>query len=507
MAAAIAPKVKDPIKVYDARWEVEEFDDAAVTRLFEATVAYGREIGVDTVVLTRDARLGCARVLEIGVDTCVRLGMRVYVNPAPVSTPQGYFTTLWVTQQHARTMGLGITASHNPAQYIGVKFTVPTVAAIGQDCGPLGGLTRVRELYHAPTSYDAVPGGTLSMIDVGREYVDYSLRTAGVKVGELGGLIVVLDAFHGSCGPELHKALSLAGVRVVSRRLIPNGAFPTGSPNPTSQGKMSAAVALAAETGAHAVIGVDGDGDRIVFGDRRGILTAGFAFVPILQSCLETSGRQGAEGGGALYDPKVSPLALAEWGKLGATPLLFRNGHSQIKDYMTARSALAAAEESGHYYHRLTLNGLTVSGENSAVTVLLFLAALKKNPRLLQSLWSLQDRVFTTGEFNYQFPDDTARDAALAALVASCTAKGARSTTATPDGIDLQGTCLDKGVHLTPGNVRLDDGWFSGYLRVATNEKGVVRSYFSAGDPDVGKALEAEARDLLGHRFGGRVVE
>lgn len=512
MSASTAAKLKDPIKVYDARWEVDEFDDAAVARLFEATVAYGREIGVDTVVLTRDARLGCARVLEIGVDTCLRLGMRVYVNPSPVSTPQGYFTTLWVTQQHPRTMGLGVTASHNPAQYIGVKFTVPTVAAIGEGCGPLGGLTRVRELYHAPTKHDDVPGGTLSMIDVGREYVEYSLKTAGVKAGELGGLVVVLDAFHGSCGPELHKALSLAGVRVLSRRLIPNGAFPTGSPNPTSQGKMNAAVELAARAGAHAVIGVDGDGDRIVFGDRRGILTAGFAFVPILKSCLAAEAGGSASGGGgggrgALYDPKVSPLALAEWGRLGATPLLFRNGHSQIKDYMTQRSALAAAEESGHYYHRLTLNGLTVSGENSAVTVLLFLAALKKDPRLMQSLWSLQDRVFTTGEFNYQFPDDAARDAALAALVAHCVAGGARSTTATPDGIDLQGTCIEKGVHLTPGDVRLDEGWFSGYLRVATNEKGVVRSYFSAGDPAVGKALEAAARDLLGNRFGGRVVE
>ena len=40
-------------------------------------------------------------------------------------------------------------------------------------------------------------------------------------------------------------------------------------------------------------------------------------------------------GAKVLYDPKVNPLALAEWGKLGVAPVLFRNGHSQIKDYMT----------------------------------------------------------------------------------------------------------------------------------------------------------------------------
>ena len=53
------PGMRDPIKVYDARWEVAEFDDAQVTRLFEATLAYGRLLGVDTVTFARDARLGC----------------------------------------------------------------------------------------------------------------------------------------------------------------------------------------------------------------------------------------------------------------------------------------------------------------------------------------------------------------------------------------------------------------------------------------------------------------
>jgi phosphomannomutase len=496
-------KAIDPIKVYDARWEVGEFDDAAVSRMFEATLLYARGLKVDTLTFTRDSRLGCAAVMKLGIDTALRMGFRVYANLAPVSTPQSYFTTHHVTSIHPGTMGLAVTASHNPAQYVGVKFTVPTVAAIGQDCGPLNGLTRVREIFHSPEPADARPGGQLHLVSLDREYVDYSLETAGVKPGSLAGLKVVLDTFNGSAGPELYTALSRAGATVFPLRLIPDGQFPTGSPNPTSQGKMSAAIELAREVGAHAVIGVDGDGDRLVFGDSRGILTAGFAFVPILRSCLAGE----PVGVPALYDPKVSPLALAEWGGLGAKPVLFRNGHSQIKDYMTRVSALAAAEESGHYYHRLTYRGLTISGENSALTLLLFLAALKSRPTLMNELWAKQDQVFTTGEFNYQFADDATRDAALAALVKLCVSQGATTTTATPDGIDLQGTCLDKGVHLTPGNVRLDPGWFSGYLRVATNEKGVVRSYFSAGETTLGRQLESQARTLLSTTFPGRVVE
>src|SRR4051794_1148063 len=106
----------DPIKVYDARWEVAEFDDEQVRRLFEATYLYGKQLGVDTIVLTRDARLGGPRVMEIGCDEALRGGLRVYMAANPVSTPQGYFAAMTVSRAHPRTMGLGITASHNPAE-------------------------------------------------------------------------------------------------------------------------------------------------------------------------------------------------------------------------------------------------------------------------------------------------------------------------------------------------------------------------------------------------------
>ena len=525
----------DPIKVYDARWEIAEFDDAAVTRLFEATLAYGRLLGVDTVTLTRDARLGGPRVLELGIQTALRLGFRVVACTDPISTPQSYFVTLRTTARHPKTMGLAVTASHNPAQYIGIKFTVPTVQALGLDCGPLGGLTRVREIYHSGECFSDVAGGELHLVKhPTAEYVEHSLAAAGVRPGELAGLAVVLDAFHGSAGPEIWHALSAAGVRVVPHRIIPNGQFPTGSPNPTSQGKMDAAREIAERENAEVVLGIDGDGDRIVFGDRRGILAAGFVTVPILRMLGSVPFSGSAEKGTdplhaplhapkgsvpifperkmgtdpkVLYDPKVNPLALAEWGKLGVEPVLFRNGHSQIKDYMNQIGALAGAEESGHYYHRLRYGNLSISGENSILTILLFLQAVKQSPSLLEQLWSLQDQVFTTGEFNYQFADDAVRDRALTAAIGQFAGDGARIQSTTDDGIDLEGTVVQRGVRLTPGSVELASGWYAGYFRVATNEKGVVRSYLSTGDEPFGRDLEARTRKLLEGRFGGKVVD
>ena len=494
---------KDPIKVYDARWEAADFSDGEVRRLFEATFAYARLLKIDTVTFARDARLAAGHVMEIGIDQAVKMGFRVFARMEPTSTPQSYFQTLTVSQEHPNCMGLTITASHNPASYVGVKFVVPTVQAIGFDCGPLNGLAKVRELYHSAERFVANNGGSLTLVDLDREYVDYSMKHAGVAAGDLAGLTVVLDGFNGSCGPEIYRGLQKAGAKVAGLRLVPDGNFPTGSPNPTSQGKMNAAVQLAQAKRYEAVIGIDGDGDRIVFGDGRGILTAGFAFVPILKQCL-----QGVKTPApVLYDPKVSPLALAQWGKLGARCMLFRNGHSQIKDYMNKIGALAAAEESGHYYHRMTLGNLTISAENSLLSILLFLSALKKQPGLMDELWAMQDQVFTTGEFNYQFADDGKRDGAMARIISLLKGEGARSQTATHDGIDLEGTCLEKGVHLDPTNIQLDQGWYAGYIRGSTNEKSVLRSYFSAGDTPSGKRVESIARDICEKEFGGRVVE
>jgi hypothetical protein len=62
-------------------------------------------------------------------------------------------------------------------------------------------------------------------------------------------------------------------------------------------------------------------------------------------------------------------------------------------------------------------------------------------------------------------------------------------------------------VKLDPGSVQLDDGWYSGYLRIATNEKGVVRSYFSAGQTAGGKRVETAARQILERDYRGKVVD
>ena len=333
------------------------------------------------------------------------------------------------------------------------------------------------------------------------------MQAAGIKNGDLEGIRVVLDAFNGSAGSELYRALQQAGVSVLPLRLIPDGTFPTGSPNPTSRNKMDEAVRLAGKTGAELVVGTDGDGDRLVFGDARGIMNAGFASIPILRKLLtggSASGTASSELPKILYDPKVNPLALVEWAKLNIKPVLFGNGHSQIKEHMRRIGALAAVEESGHYYHRLAAEGLVFFAENSLVTVFLLVKALKENPELMGNMWTLQDRVFTTGEINYQMADDKTRDLALQAVLQYFQDDQALLVSETEEGVDLLGTVFSKGVNIEAG--KLESEWYNGYLRAATNEKAVLRFYLSAGSFDPGRQIEQRIRDILG-RYPGTAID
>jgi len=500
-------KHKDPIKVYDARWVVSEFNDQEVQRLFEASLGYARIIGVDTLVLTRDARLGCARVMEIGINVAVEAGFRVFACFDPISTPLSYFATMQTSVNFPRTMGLTVTASHNPKQYIGIKYTVPTVEAIGYDCGPLGGLKKVKELYHQKDFVlKKSDGGLLTILkNPVDEYIEYTFQLAGVKTGGLQGLSIILDTFNGSAGPELYRALIRAGVKVTLLRLTPNGEFPTGSPNPTSQNKMNPAIELARQQNADLIIGIDGDGDRIVFGDQQGVFSAGFVTIPILKSVLSED--TGTTPRRVLYDPKVNPMALLKWAELDAEPVLFRNGHSQIKAFMKQTGAIAGAEESGHFYHKLPLGKMEVSGENSLYTILLFLKSVHENKAIISEIRTLQDEIYTSGEFNFEFPDDTIRDQAINAVISLFENDQARLTTHSENGDDLEGTVVYKGVDHQNGKIRLAVDWYAAYVRTATNEKGVVRIYISSCTAEAGEKLRGKIERILKEQFSGKEIE
>ncbi len=112
-------------------------------------------------------------------------------------------------------------------------------------------------------------------------------------------------------------------------------------------------------------------------------------------------------------------------------------------------------------------------------------------------LWSLQRRVFTTGEINFRLASEEVRDRALESLLGYFTAEGAHMRSQTAEGIDLQGTVVGKGLDPDTGAPPASDRWYSGYLRIATNEKAVLRVYLSAGRAACGRRIAEELREIL----------
>lgn len=496
-----------PLKVYDARWETGDFSRMEIEKLFRSTCIYAEKLNIDTIVISRDARLGCPEVVEIAVKTARSSGFTVYLCQDPISTPQSYYNTLRITENHPNTMGWTITASHNPSSYIGVKFVISPVRAIGMESGPFDGLTDIEKIYfngnRGDIHFKNSHYGKLFLINYSTDYVADSLEWASVSRNELQGMNVILNPMNGSAGTEVYNTLMAAGVNITALNLIVNGAFPAGAPNPTSKGKMNRAIELAGNQKNAIVIGLDGDGDRIIFGDKKGLFTAGTSMIPLLSrlKVIDPSTL-----GSALCDPKVDPSSLDNWSRLGYTPILFRNGHSQIKDYMRSRDISVAAEESGHFYHRIQKNNLTVYCENSLITILLFLKSIKENPVLLSDMRAIEDSVFTSREINYQFTDDMVRNKALNTAVSLLQKDNAVISSKTEEGIDLQGIAFLKGVN--PRTKRLEGkDWYSGFHRISTNEKSVARFYFSSGSESMCNKLTNEIRKVCENDLSGIRIE
>ena len=80
-------------------------------------------------------------------------------------------------------------------------------------------------------------------------------------------------------------------------------------------------------------------------------------------------------------------------------------------------------------------------------------------------------------------------------------------TTHSENGDDLEGTVVYKGVEHDQGKIKLQDDWYAAYVRTATNEKGVVRSYISGCSIESGEKLQNKIVRLLTDRFGGKEIE
>ena len=131
-------------KAFDIRVKYAALSKVEIHALTRSIAKYyAINAGVEAVIIARDARLYSPCLMESLVEAFLEAGLNVFVNPLQISTCQFYFMCM----KHLDCGGIMVTASHNPAEYVGLKFVGQQCSPIASGYGPAGGIERIKQYY------------------------------------------------------------------------------------------------------------------------------------------------------------------------------------------------------------------------------------------------------------------------------------------------------------------------------------------------------------------------
>ena len=447
------PDLSSLIKAYDVRGVVPDQWDENVSRAIGAAFAefVVADSGATTVVTAHDMRESSIPLARAFAEGVLARGVDV------VEAGLGSTDLLYYAAGSLDMPGAMFTASHNPAQYNGIKLCRAGAAPIGQDSG----LTTIRE-WAERDSYDRKPGriGTVRSQDVLAGYAAY-LHSL-VDLSGIRPLKVVVDAGNGMGGHTVPVVLAGLPLEVVPLYFELDGSFPNHEANPLDPANLVDLQAAVREHGADIGLAFDGDADRVFVVDETGEPVSPSA-VTALVAVRELAKGRGTTIIHNLITSKAVPEIVREH---GGQPVRTRVGHSFIKAEMARTDAVFGGEHSAHYYFRDFWRADT--GMLAAMHVL---AALGEQGRPLSQLTAAYSRYSASGEINSTVADAPARMAEVREAF---------------DGKD--GVTLDEMDGLT---VELPDGaWFN--LR-ASNTEPLLRLNVEAPEP----ARMTEIRDRI----------
>jgi phosphomannomutase len=399
-----APRLSEFIKAYDVRGLVPlQLNDAvafAIGSAFARVVALAD--GASSIVVGHDMRAsspGLSRSFAAGAAS-----HGVDVTLIGLCSTDG----LYYASGALDVPGAMFTASHNPAQYNGIKLCRSGARPVGQDTG----LGEIRELAQTLLDTDGaagalaaeVPAGEISERDVLPDYAQF-LRGL-VDLSELRPLIVVVDAGNGMGGLTVPAVLGgQAGLPPLPLTVIPlyfelDGTFPNHEANPLDPRNLVDLQAAVIAHGADLGLAFDGDADRCFVVDERGEPVSPSAITALVGTREVAKERAAGRDATIVYNV-ISSAAVPELiGAAGATAVRTRVGHSFIKGEMARVQAVFGGEHSAHYYFRDFWFADT--GMLAAMHVL---AALGEQPRPLSGLVAEFSRYVASGEINSTVAD------------------------------------------------------------------------------------------------------
>ena len=287
--------------------------------------------GGRAIVVGRDNRPSGDALRGALVDGLVSSGVDV-VDIGIVPTPLTY----WSLHHLPVAGGIQITGSHNPPEYNGFKLSLGTASMHG----------RALQRLLALIQQGARPKGTgrVRHEEVVAPYIDDVVR----RIGRLSRPIrAVYDCGNGAgslVAPQLFERLGLQARGLFCES---DGTFPNHHPDPTVPENLEALITAVRADGAEIGLAFDGDADRLGVVDEQGEIVWGDRILILYaRDVLARTGR----GQPIIFDVKCSQALSDEITRAGGHPVMWRTGHSLIKDKMKESRAPLAGEMSGHMF-------------------------------------------------------------------------------------------------------------------------------------------------------------
>jgi len=379
------------IKAYDVRGIVpQEFDENISNLIGQAFVVALKlrkiDGGCGQVVIAHDMRPSGPSLVESFARGVNQQGVDV-LHMGLASTDGLYFATGLLN-----IAGAMFTASHNPAEYNGIKLAKPGAAPVGQDSG----LKEITQLVlNGIPEFNGKKGKETSR-DLNAEYVKYLHSLVDLKSARK--LKVVIDAGNGMGGFSVPKVFKDSNFEIVPMYFELDGTFPNHEANPIEPANLVDLQKRVLVEKADIGIAFDGDADRAFFIDEQGQ-----SITPSAITALIAKRELQREKGSTIIHNLITSRSVAEVVKEnGGKAIKTRVGHSFIKQVMKDTNAIFGGEHSGHFYFRDFW--FADSGMLAALHVLAALGETKSDTSF-SALIKEFDRYVASGEINTRVKD------------------------------------------------------------------------------------------------------
>jgi len=383
MNTAHVPVDPEIFHAYDVRGIYgENLTDDVAYRIGRAAAQY---LQVPEIAVGRDMRLSSPQLAAALIRGITDQGVNA-IDLGMTTTDGLYFAV----GKFNFPAGVMITASHNPAQYNGMKFCRAQAFPISLESG----LSDIRDLAVSGKFAEPASKGQVIKRDITDDYVKHALSF--IDVSRIRPLKVVIDAGNGMAGLIMPKVFQHLPCELVPLYFELDGNFPHHPASPIEPENMVDVQKKVREVGADLGAAFDGDADRMFPVDEHGDLVDGSKVIAAVSNSL----LQKFPGSTILYNLIVSKSVPELINKLGGKAIRTRVGHSYIKAEMRQNNAIFGGEHSGHFYFRD--NWFADSG---LITLLILLELVSVENKPLSEILKPLDHGFRSGEINSTIAD------------------------------------------------------------------------------------------------------